>query len=103
MSFTEEVKLEFEGTTFALRQGGEIRVDGVMANPPVNHPNGVVIRKAGGSVVVCTTKHKSYSKYYTEFLCYHVAMCVLIHLSITALAHGYFGMAITVFMDIFQM
>ena len=52
VSYTEEIKVEFAGTVFALRQEGELRIDGVTANPPVNHPSGVTVRKWGASYLV---------------------------------------------------
>ena len=52
VAVTEEIRVQYGGVEFALRQGGEIRVDGVVANPPVNHPSGVKIRKSGTSYVV---------------------------------------------------
>ena len=52
VTLTNAVHLHFDGSDFALRQGGEVRVDGVMVSLPLNHPSGVTIRQAGTSLVV---------------------------------------------------
>ena len=52
VAYTEEIDLWFNGTRFSLKQGGEIRIEGVSVNTPIVHPSGVVIRKSGGSYVV---------------------------------------------------
>ena len=52
VAYTEELRLEYEGVVFALRQDGEIRIDNVMVSTPVMHPTGVMIRNQGSSYVV---------------------------------------------------
>ena len=69
VAYTEEIRLEFDGNVFALRQGGEVRVNGINANLPVNHPSGVTIRSAGSSFVVSTRCVEMYL-YMCQFL-YH--------------------------------
>ena len=53
VSLTEEIHLLYQESDYALLQGGEIRVNGIVANPPVNDiVSGVKIWKAGSSSVV---------------------------------------------------
>ena len=52
VSFLDKITLEYEGVLFTLGQEGEIRVNNTIYNPPVKHPNGVRIRRAGTNNVV---------------------------------------------------
>ena len=52
VALTEEIRLLYDDAVFALRQGGEVRIDGVVVLPPVIHPSGVVVQKTGRTDVV---------------------------------------------------
>lgn len=52
MAYTEELRLELNGTVFALRQGGEVRINDVKVSTPVIHPAGIIIRSVGRKDVV---------------------------------------------------
>lgn len=52
MAYTEELRLELNGTVFDLRQGGEVRINDVKVSTPVIHPDGIIIRNVGRKYVV---------------------------------------------------
>ena len=51
MTYNHEIRLDYNGTLFALMQELEVRVDGVTYIPPVYHPSGVTVLSTGLYIV----------------------------------------------------
>ena len=51
VTYNDEIRLDYNGTLFALMQELEVRVDGVTYVPPVYYPSGVTVLSTGLYIV----------------------------------------------------
>ena len=57
VSYTEELRLHYMGVEYALRQKGELRINGVIVTPPVERGDGVRILQNGYELVSIYTSN----------------------------------------------